>query len=264
MAFTNIKMSSAVQMFTTGLIKAKTILGAAMKNVPRELIWVAVTVGVLVMIGISVEWFRRHRLQKLAGELGGTFEAGGLLEGVSVPEALVFIHQRPGSTAVTYHNVVRTERAGARLVAADYHYSPSGKNEKSSSCVMVFVSFPEADFADLDVNPPISPISQSLASRLGISEWRPAPPLLLPVTIDGFGEAFEVRVQSGMPRPDAAALARFLPPEAQRELLKSKAFLQSLQVRGNAVCLQATKYIVHKPYRELLDLAESLVEIWRR
>lgn len=71
-------------------------------------------------------------------------------------------------------------------------------------------------------------------------------------------------MQSGAPRPSAAALARFLPLEAQRELLKGKGFLNGLQVRNNAVFLQAMKQVVHEPYREMLGLAERLVEIWRR
>jgi hypothetical protein len=243
-----------------------------MRKFLRRMLGIAIALGVLLGIGFSVEWFRRQGLRSLAKEVGGTFEAGGLLKGAPLPEAERF-DVRPRPDTITYDNVVRMERAGTRFAAARYHHSPSpssGKStdptyiSKAATYLAVFVTLPKADFPELDLWPrmPMSALSQTMGTMLGVPE-RPSP-LVVPDAGEGFNATFEVRAASPTQKPETAALARFLSPDVQEQLVKSREFLFGVRTRGNMVCLQANQNPVHQPYREMLTLAERLVVIWRR
>jgi hypothetical protein len=234
----------------------------AMRKFLRRMLWIAIAMGVLLGIGLSVEWFRRQGLQSLAKEVSGTFEAGGWLEGAPLPEAELFeVWPRPDT--ITYHNVVRMERAGARFAAAQYHRSASSSKSKGATYLEVFVTFPEADFPELDLWPPmpVNPLSQTMGSLIGFPAR--TSPLIVPDAIESFSAIFEVRAASAE-KPETAAVARFLSPAVQEQLAGSREFLFGVRTRGNMVCLQANQKPVHQPYREMLTLAERLVVIWRR
>ena len=206
----------------------------------------------------------------MAKEVGGTFEAGGWLEGAPLPEAERF-DVRPRPDTITYDNVVRMERAGARFAAARYHRSAnSGKTtdatylSKPATYLEVFVTLPEADFPELDLWPrmPMSALFQTMGTMNGFPD-RPSP-LVVPHAVECFNATFEVRAASPTQKPEAAAVARFLSPAVQEQLVRSREFLFGVRTRGNMVCLQANQKPVPQPYREMLTLAERLVVIWRR
>ncbi len=232
-----------------------------MRDALKMVMWSAIALGAVAALGLTIEWRRQRNLRAWANELDGTFEAGGVLSGVPVPEGQDFtVHGASGTT--TYHNVVRLERGGARYVAATcYRPAPTSKS-KASSDLVVFVTFSEADFPEVGLSRPLSAEMQKMLARAGV---RAAPSSLkVPEALGRFAEAYEVRPLTDSAPPAPAALAAFLSAPVQEELCRASAILSDLQVRGRVVRFRASKQPSLSSYKETLDLAERVVALWRR
>jgi hypothetical protein len=218
---------------------------------------VVALVVVLSAIGLGIEWFRRRSVSKWAQEQGGSFEAGGILHGVAVPEAVPF---DSGMKEVTYSNVSRIARPEASYVVAQYHATwKDFRNEmKSFSCVVCFVTLPKTDLPAAHVSYPKRPIP--LGSLLGV----PTPPPALPVpdAAPAFAERFEVR-----PLPDAGqippeAVARLVPRAVQDVLVAHESLLSGLLVRGNVVRVSGVGEEYRYSHKEVFDAATRLAAAW--
>ncbi len=232
-----------------------------MRDALQKLMWIAITLGVVAALGLTIERLRQRNLRAWARELHGTFEAGGFLSGVLVPEAQSFTALGASSTA-TYHNVVRMERGGARYVAAKcYRPAPSNKS-RSSSDLVVFVTFPEADFPQVGLSRPLSVEMSKMMAGAGV---RAAPSSLkVPDALGRFTEAYEVRPLTDSAPPTPPALAAFLSLPVQEELCSASAILSDIQVRGSVVRFRASRQPSLSSYKETLALAERIVALWRR
>lgn len=219
----------------------------------KNALWILLLVAALSAIGLSIEWFRRRGLQKWALAQGGTFEAGGILKGVDVPEAAPF--EGTSEEKPTYHNVTRIEEKGTSIVLAQYHqtYKDIQNNVKSVSHVVCFISLPGADWPAVEVYPPFRS-----ALLPGLAPERPAP-LAIKEASPAFAAAFEVRALSGT-APEAPA--RLLPAAVQEELLANEGLIHGLQARGRTVRVQAVGRPTGYPHQEVHAVAKRLAAAW--
>lgn len=228
-----------------------------MKGFLKTAVPIIAVVVVLLGVGISIEWFRRRSIAKWAQEQGGAFEAGGILDGVAVPEAAPF---DAAGANITYGNVTRIPRPEASYVVTQYHRTRMNtKNEsKSFSCVVCFVTLPSADL------PPVHVSFKSSMGKPGSFLGRPEPaaPLAVPESTPSFGERFEVTALSGAGEIKPEAIARLLPKEVQDELVASGDLISGVQVRGNVVRLQAISKQFGYPHEEVFKVAQRLAAEW--
>ena len=232
-----------------------------MRDSLQKVMWSVIALGVVAALGLTIEWLRQRNLRAWAKELDATFEAGGFLSGVLVPEAQGFA-ARGASSTTTYHNVVRLEHSGARYVAATCHRPAPTSKSKSSSDLVVFVTFPEADFPEVGLSRPLSAEMHKMMATAGV---RAAPSSLkVPGALGRFTEAYEVRPLTDSAPPAPAALAAFLSSPVQEELCSASAILSDIQVRGRVVRFRASRQPSLSSYKETLALAERVVALWRR
>jgi hypothetical protein len=224
---------------------------------------IVVVAAVLLGIGIVVQKFRQRNLGKWAAERGGTFEAGGLLSGVAVPEAAPFdLAGTQGPGEISYRNVSRIPAGGLTWVVGDFKRTYTwDEKTRSTGGVIVVVSIPGAEFPEVGVEERMGDPG-GIASAVGLPGRPPSIPV--PGTIPGFAEKFEVRPLRGAGPPDPAALARLLTAPVQELLLGSTSLLANLQTRGPALRLQAVESATSPPHKETLALAERLVALLRR
>jgi hypothetical protein len=212
---------------------------------------------VVSAVGMTIEWFRRRSVQKWAMEQGGSFEAGGILDGVQVPEAAPFDARM---RKVTYSNVSRIPRPEASYVVAQYHttWKDSKDRMQSFSCVVCFVVLPKADLPPVHVS--FAKRASPQASLLGLPE--PPPPLKVPESTPAFDEKFQVTPSSegGAIRPEA--LAQFLPRAVQDELAAKEDLISGLLVRGNVVRVLAVGREYTYPHKDVFDVAVRLAGAW--
>ncbi|RPH39430.1 MAG: hypothetical protein EHM91_12400, partial [Planctomycetota bacterium] len=211
-------------------------------------------VVIVSAIGYAIEVFRRRSLQRWARAQDGTFEAGGILEGVPVPEAAAFDARMK---KVTYSNVSRIPRPEASYVVAQYH--TTWKNTKdqmeSFSCVVCFVTLPGTELPPVHVSFPKR--ANMLGSLLGLPD--PPPPLKVPESTAAFDEKFQVTpLSEGVGAIQPAALAQFLPRAVQDELVASESLISGLLVRGNVVRVMAVGKEYRYPHNEVFDVAVRL------
>jgi hypothetical protein len=214
-------------------------------------------VVVLSAIGLSIEWYRRRSLQRLALEKGGTFEAGGILDGAEVPEAKAF--DGPASKA-TYHNVTRIVRSEASYVLAQGEYRWKGfrDEQKSVSYVVCFITLPGPELPSVSVSFPARAFL--LGPMLGVPD--PPPPLKVAEATPAFAEHFEVRPLKSSGATSADAIARLLPKGIQDEMVASRALVSGFQVRGSVVRLEAVSQETGYPHRDVFSCAGRLVAAW--
>lgn len=224
-----------------------------MKEYLRGLPWFLLAVAVAVGIGYLIERWRRRELQRWASEQGGTFEGGGILDEVKIPEAEPF-DANPGSDKISYNNVTRIVRPEATYTLAQTyrHYLDTKNTPKSFSCVVCFITLP------VEV-PPVT-VYRPVADILGIMPERVKLPV--PDALPEFA-AFEVTLLSGQTAPAPDALRRFLPAAVQRELLDHPGLIGGLHARGRVVRVQAVGQATGYPHREVFDVARRLVAAWR-
>ena len=212
---------------------------------------------VVSAIGYAIELFRRRSLQKWAQVQGGSFEAGGILEGVQVPEAAAFDTRMK---KVTYSNVSRIARPEASYVVSQYHTTWRGTKDelKSFSCVVCFITLPKADLPPVHVSFPKH--ANILGSLLGMPD--PPPPLKVPDSSTAFAEKFEVTAleDAGDVKPEA--LARLLPKAVQDDLVANEHLISGLLVRGNVVRVMAVGKEYGYPHKEVFDVAARLAAAW--
>ena len=214
-------------------------------------------VVVLSAIGLGIEWFRRRSVQKWAQELGGSFEAGGILDGVAVPEAGPF---DAGMKKVTYSNVSRITRPEASYVVAQYHsiFQDFRNQTKSFSCVVCFVTVPKADLPAVQVSFPKRPIP--CGSLVGLPN--PPAPLPVPDAAPAFTERFEVRALPDSGPIATDAVARLLPRGVQDELVARESLISGLLVRGNVVRVMGVGEEYRYSHKEVFEAATRLAAAW--
>src|SRR5688572_370585 len=123
-----------------------------MKDYLKGLPWFLAAVAVLVAIGFLVEKRRRREIERWAVAQGGTFEGGGILDEVVVPEAAPF-DANPGDDRITYNHVTRIVRPEATYTLAQYYnqWKDVKNTPKSSTCVMCFVTLPAGEWPTVRV-----------------------------------------------------------------------------------------------------------------
>ena len=214
-------------------------------------------IGVVTAIGLTIEWNRRRSIRNWVQEQGGTFEAGGILSGIPVPEAAPF---DVPTANVSYSNVSRITRPEASYVVAQYRISWKDMQNKveSFSCVVCFVTMPGGEFPPVYVSFPMR--GSLFASKLG----RPAPPapLKVPDSSTAFAEKFEVTPQKDAGDVKSETLVRLLPTAVQDELVASDTLLSGLEARGGVVRLQAISRQSGYPHKEVFDVAIRLAAAW--
>lgn len=222
-----------------------------MKDYLRNAAWVVACVAVLLAAGFGLEWFRRRALRNWAKEQGGTFEPGGMLGSVEIPEAAAFDGERKPS----YSHVSRISTPEATYVLAQYYhaYKDFRNNQKSVSYVVCFITLPGAGWPAVDVDRSVSGV---VGRMLGRPE---AATLTVPGATAAFAAAFQV-VGEGSPE----ALARLLPPAAREELLARETLIAGLKTRGGVARVQAVAPLAGGyPHREVYVVARQLVAAWK-
>lgn len=229
-----------------------------MKSFLQSTLSIVALVVVVSAVGLTIEWVRRRGLRNWAKEQGGAFEPGAFFAGVRPPEAAAF--DGGGGDSITYHNVVRLERPGAAYVVAQCRtsYKDTKDNVKSSTCVVCFVSIPGGTFPSVSVYRPVHDFG--FGRLLGMPE--PPAPLRVGDPVAGFKERFQVLPLAGASETAPEALARFLPPAVQQELLSQESLIAGLQARGNVVRVQAVGQQTGYPHREVFEFSERLVALW--
>jgi len=213
--------------------------------------------GVVTAIGLTIEWNRRRSIQGWVQEQGGTFESGGILTGIPVPEAAPF----DSPTAdVGYSNVSRITRPEASYVVAQYRISWKDLQNKveSFSCVVCFVTMPGTRF------PPVQVAVPTRGSLLALKPGRPAPPVPIPVpdSSAAFAAKFEVTPQKDAGEVRSETLVGLLPKAVQDELVASDTLLSGLETRGGVVRVQAIRRQSGYPHKEVFDVAVRLAAAW--
>jgi hypothetical protein len=224
------------------------------KDYLRGLPWFLLAVTVAVSIGYLIERWRRQKLQGWAAEQGGTFEGGGILDEVVVPEAAAFDAYVTGSDKVTYNNVTRIVRPEATYTLARFyrHYLDTKNSPKSFSCVVCFVTLP-VEMPPVTVYRPVTDILGIMPERVKLA---------LPDALPEFS-VFDITLLSGHPAPTPDALRRLLPAPVQRELLDHPTLISGLHARGQIVRVQAAGQVTGYPHREVFEVARRLAAAWR-
>ena len=223
-----------------------------MKEYLKGLPWFLAAVAVLIAIGYLIERWRRRELQSWAAAQGGTFEGGGILDEVAIPEAASF-GTSAGSDRITYNNVTRIVRPEATYVLAQYYhqYLDTRNNRKSNSCVVCFVTLPSGDWPSVSVHRPVFDL-------LG----RPKPsPLAVPGAVPGFS-AFEIQPREEGTTPGPDALARLLPPAVQNELVANPDLISGLSSDGRIVRVAAVGQRTGYPHAKVFEVARRMAAAW--
>jgi hypothetical protein len=217
-----------------------------MKAFLQNALWWVLAVAVAAAVGLGIEWWRRRDLRKFAQEVGGTFEAGGILASVDIPEAAAF----PGGS---HNNATRVSTPEAGFVVATHYrtWSDLHGRQKSSSYVVCYITTPGREWPAVRV-----------ASAVPALIERPGPsPLPVPGATPEFARDFEVRPLEGATPPVPEALARLLPPEVQRELLSNPTLIGGLEARGATVRLQAVGQLAGYPHRDVYAVARRIAAL---
>jgi hypothetical protein len=212
--------------------------------------------------GMGVEWLRRRATRNWAESIGGTFEAGGLIEGVPVPEGAAF-DAGLRDDAYSYRNVVRVQRGGASYVVATYTLTTTfaGKS-KTRSHAVALATCPGRTFPPIGVSPPLAPFSPEFAKLAGFDPNPPPPEF--PDLDERFAARFLVHTLPGAARPSSDAVADVFSDAVRERLLATEDLVGYVTLRGDVVRIEAIDRTVTYPYEELFALAESLVGAWRR
>jgi hypothetical protein len=233
-------------------------------EVVHAALWIVSTLVIVVGIGFGIERFRQRGVRKWAAETGASFESGGIIAGVEMPEAGAF-DTAPGPGSVSYHDVVRVARDGPSYALAWVHRSGSDirGQQRSSESLEVFVTCPGAAFPHVRTQTPADAVARRIADAVLPARDRPAA-LAVPEASDAFRAAYEVHSVGEAEAPEPASLSRLFPPPVQAALVGAADLVASVEARGDVVRVQAAQTEIRRPYRELLALAESLAAHWRR
>lgn len=238
-----------------GRLRHDRILG--MKEWLKGLPWFLAAVVVLSTIGYLVERWRRREVERWAATQGGTFEGGGILDEVVIPEAAPF-DANAGDDRITYNHVTRIVRPEATYTLAQYYHQwKDVKNtQRSSTCVVCFVTLPAGDWPQVRVFRPLS-------DPLGIRDMlQQTSPVKVPGAQSAFAAAFEVHPLLGTPAPNPEALAKLLPSAVQTELLATESLIGSLLVRGRVIRIQAVDQLTGYPHPQVFEVARRLTTAW--
>lgn len=225
----------------------------SMKEYLKDLPWFLAAVVVLVAIGFLIERWRRRDLERWAAAQGGTFEGGGILDEIAVPEAVPF-DTHWGKDKVTYNSVTRIQRPEATYTLTQFyhHYLDTKNTPKSSSCVVCFVTLPDGEWPSVGVYRPVLDLF-----------GRPKPaPLAVPDALPAFTAAFEANLVGDVPAPSPEAMARFLPPAVQNELLANETLIAGIRGQGRAIRIQAVGQVTGYPHAKVFEVAQRMVAAW--
>lgn len=217
-----------------------------MRDFLQNALWWVLAVAAACAIGLGIEGWRRRDLRKFAQEVGGTFEAGGILASVDIPEAAGF----PGGS---YNNVTRAATPDATIVVATHYRSWSDHHgrQKSTSSVVAYIALPGRLWPSIQVSSKVPTLIE-----------RPGPsPIVLPSPAPEFAAEREVFPVAGEPAPSAEAVARLLTPEVQKELAAHPALIAGLQAHKGVLRLQAVGQLTGDPHRDVYAVARKIASL---
>ena len=183
-----------------------------MRDLLRNTLPFVLLLAVVVALGLGVEWRRRAGLRRLAAALGGTFEAGTLVQGVVVPEAAPF-DGPPGQREVHYSDVIRLLRPEATFVLARRQEAARGTSRSmlSSRSVVCLVVLPAGS-----ATPPLDRARELPGWIAAVAEVRVQGPVVLLQGVGGSAgpqhrELYDLAsgwLQAARPRTEVPALQR--------------------------------------------------------